>query len=205
MGVLLAHGPRLLNRALRAADDVLLLERLDPETRRKIRKVGNDGDEWPFGIHGRPGFRDLSIEVGNHRNQKICRMLAKEPGQKAHHRPVKQPDSGLEDAQELGGAQCPAVAQENVVLLLDANASELPEDVQLVSQVLKLNQFHLPWALLLHNNSLESQSGVAMAAPCIMKKDVNFLHRGHCCMLRGGSYKSTHTAMWKTQKAICVQ
>ena len=77
MGLLLAHRPRLFHGALRTANDVLLLQRLNPETRRKIRQVRDQGDEWPSRVHGRPSLRDLSIEVGNDRNQQVRRVLTK--------------------------------------------------------------------------------------------------------------------------------
>ena len=118
---------------------------------------------------------------------------------------MKEPDGRLENTQELRGAQRPAVAQEDVVLLLNADAGELAENVQLVGEILELNQFDLPVALLLRGNGLQGDSSVAVATPAIMKEDVDFLHRGHCCMVRGGSYKSTPHAMWKTQKPVCVQ
>src|SRR5208337_1549829 len=205
VGLPLAHRARLLHGALRAANDILLLERLDPETRREIREIRNDGDEWPIGIHGRPGFSYLLVEVGNDRNQQVRRMLAKVLGEQAHHRPVKEPNSGLENTQELGSAQRPAIAQKDVVLLLDADAGQFAENIQLVGNVLELSQFDLPRALLLGGDGLKGQGGVTMATPSIMKKDVDFFHWGHCYMVRGGPYKSTHNAMWKTQKLICAQ
>jgi hypothetical protein len=123
--------------------------------------------------------------MGNHRNQQIRRVLAKVLGEQAHHRPVKEPNSGLQNTQELSSAQRPAIAQEDVVLLLDADAGELAEDVQLVGEVLKLNEFNLPRALLLRGNGLQGNGGIAMATPTIVKEDVDSFHWGHCCMLRG--------------------
>jgi len=79
---------------------------------------------------------------------------------------VKEPDGGLEDTQELRGTKRPAVAEEDVVLLLDADAGELAENVQLIGEILKLNQFNLPGALLLRGNgalTLGATAGIAVA------------------------------------------
>jgi len=92
-----------------------------------------------------------------------------------------------------------------LLLLLDADAGELAENVQLIGEILELNQFDLPRALLLRGNGLQGDSSIAMATPAIMKEDVDFFHWGHCCTVRGGPYKSTHNAMWKTQKPVCAQ
>jgi len=89
---------------------------------------------------------------------------------------MKGSDGGLEDTEEGGGAKGPAVLEEGVVLLLDADAGEATEDVELVGQLLELYEVDLPGALLLCDNRLEGDGSVAVAATCVMKKDMNFFH-----------------------------
>jgi len=60
----------------------------------------------------------------------------------------------LKNSQELRAAERPAVLQQDVVLLLDADAGEFAQNVQPVRQVLKLDEFDLPVALLLGNDGL---------------------------------------------------
>ena len=66
--------------------------------------------------------------------------------------------------------------KQDVVLLLDADAGELAQNVEAVGQVLKLDEFDLPVALLLGNDGLQSDSGIAMSPTAIVENDVNFLH-----------------------------
>src|SRR6266436_1815961 len=98
---------------------------------------------------------------------------------------MKQADRRLEDAQQVGAAQGPAVLQQDVVLLLDADAGELAQNVQAVRKVLELNEFHLPIALLLGNYSFESDCGVAMPSSTIVEDDVNFFHWQDCATKKG--------------------
>jgi len=119
---------------------------------------------------------------------------------------VKESDGGLENTQELRGAQRPAVAQEDVVLLLDADAGELAENVQLIGEILELNQFDLPRALLLRGNGLQGDSSIAMATPAIMKEDVDFFSLGP--LLHGQGRPRTRALTMpcgKPQKPVCAQ
>jgi hypothetical protein len=66
--------------------------------------------------------------------------------------------------------------EERVVLLLDADAGEAAEDVELVGELLELDELDLPRAMLLGDYGLEGYGGVAVAATGVMKKDVDFFH-----------------------------
>jgi hypothetical protein len=61
-------------------------------------------------------------------------------------------------------------------LLLDANAGEAAENVELVGKILKLYEFNLPGTLLLLNDGLQSSCGVAMSTAGIVEDHVDFLH-----------------------------
>ena len=92
-------------------------------------------------------------------------------------------DRGLKDAEEGGGAEGPAVLEERVVLLLDADAGEAAEDVELVGEFLELDEVDLPGALLLGDDRLEGYGGVAVAATGVMKKNVDFFHERNVALV----------------------
>ncbi len=118
----MAHGTRLSGGFFRARDDVLLLDRLNPEARRKISQVGDNGDERPPGINFRPAFANLPVEMGNDRDEQISGLFPPKSFEQVYQRPVKHPNRGLENPKKLGAAQGPAILQHRVVLLLDADA-----------------------------------------------------------------------------------
>jgi len=67
---------------------------------------------------------------------------------------VKNTNRQLKNAEKLSTAERPAFLQHDVVLLLNANAGQLAQYVQAICQVLKLDEFNPPVALLLRNHSL---------------------------------------------------
>ena len=102
-------------------------------------------------------------------------MLAPIFCEQPHRRPVQDANYHLQNAQQAGGTQRPAIAQQGVVLLLDADTRQASQNVQAIGQFLELHQIHLPLTILLLNDGFEGKRGVAMAAASIMKNDVNFL------------------------------
>src|SRR5882724_1295863 len=124
MRVVMTHGARLFGGFFRTRDDVLVFDRLDPESWREVSQVGNDGDKGAPGINRGPAFANLPIEMGDYGNQQVRWLFPPELLEQIHERPVKNPDGGLKHAKELGAAECPAILQHNVVLLLDADSRE---------------------------------------------------------------------------------
>jgi hypothetical protein len=59
--------------------------------------------------------------------------------------------------------------------------------------------------LLLRGDGLQGDGGVAMTATRIVEEDGDLFHWGHCYTVLMGPSKSTHHAMWKTQKLVCAQ
>ena len=97
-----------------------------------------------------------------------------------HQRPMKRADHHLQHAQQTRRAQRPAIAQQRVVLLLNANARHAPQHIQVVGQFLELHQLDLPRTVLLLDDGFQGNCGVAMPAAGIVKHDVNFLRlRAH--------------------------
>src|SRR5579871_522806 len=132
-------------------------------------------------------------------------MLPEIIRQQLDHRLVKDANRELQYAQQLRGAQSPAIAQQNVVLLLNLYPGEFLQDVQVIGQFLELHQVDLPSPLLLADYRLQSDRCVAMSPAGVVKQDVNLFHWPDCPIRIYSSNKSTHHAMWKTQKVFCVQ
>src|SRR5260370_20374145 len=108
---------------------------------------------------------------------------------------MKQADRRLEDAQQVGAAQGPAVLQQDVVLLLDADAGVLAQDVQAVRKVLELNEFHLPIEVLLRNDRLQGDGFVAMPSSAIVEDVVRFFHLLILPQMKSPSDSTLH-AIW---------
>ena len=121
--------------------------------------------------------------MGDDGDEHVGEIFAPGVFEQFHHWAVKGTDGRLEDAEEGGGAEGPPVLEERVVLLLNADTGEAAEDVELVGELLELNKVDLPGALLLGDYCLEGDGGIAMAATCVMKKDVNFFHERNVALV----------------------
>src|SRR5260370_33445115 len=135
----MAQGARLFDGFFRARDDVLILDRLNPESGRKISQVGDDGDKRAAGMDLRPAFANLAVEMGNYGDQQVRRFSPPKFLEQIHQRPVEQTNARLKHAKELSAAKSPAILEQDVVLLLDADASQLAQNVQPVVEVLELD------------------------------------------------------------------
>ena len=102
-------------------------------------------------------------------------MFAPKLFEQPHHGPVKDADDGLQHAQQTRCAERPAIPQQGVVLLLDANAGDAAKHVEMVGQFLELNQLDLPGPMLLFDDGLQGNRGVAMPAAGIVENDVDLL------------------------------
>ena len=182
MGIIMAQGARLVGGFFRAGDDVLLFDRLDPESRREVCQVGDNCDKRAPRINLRPALANLPIKVRDYGDKQVCWLFPPELLEQSHQWPVENSDCGLEQSKKLSATKRPAILQHDVVLLLDTDAGEFAKDVQTVRKILKLNKFQLPVALLLRNHGLQSDRRVAMPSSTIMEDDVDFFHRGDCAI-----------------------
>ena len=66
---------RLLCGLFRSRNHVLVFDRLNPESRRKICKVGNQGNKRPPGTNRVPALVYLAVEMGNDRYQQVGGLL----------------------------------------------------------------------------------------------------------------------------------
>src|SRR6266403_4308893 len=89
---------------------------------------------------------------------------------------MKQADGCLQHAKQAVAAERPAILQQDVVLLLDANPGELAQYIEPVRQVLKLDKLDLPVALLFGNDGLQGHGGIAMSATAVVENDVYSFH-----------------------------
>ena len=209
MAVVVADGFGLVDGAFRSGYYVLLASTgnygLDPEVRREIGQVGDYRHEGATGADIVPAFTDFAIEVGDYRDQQVGGIFFPIVFEQMHQRAMENADGALEDSQQSSCAEGPAVLQEHVVLLLDSNAGEFAEDVEFVGQLLELDELDLPRASLLGEDGLESYCSVAVAAPCVMKKDVDFFHEPDCRMAFRHSNGSKLHAMWIRTEVVCAQ
>ena len=181
MGVVVTKGARLLDGALGSGDDVLLLDRLDPEARREVGQVRNERDKWPAGVDGVPAFADFAIEVRDDGDQKVGGVFAPEFLEQAHHRAMEEPDRNLKHAQEILAAEGPAVLQDDVVLLLDADAGQFAKHVEAIGQVLELHQLHLPSRCPAGPQSSGGRWRHCDVRHRVMEENVDFFHGWRLC------------------------
>src|SRR6267143_2163905 len=91
---------------------------------------------------------------------------------------MEQSDGCLQHAKEIGASQRPAILQQNVVLLLDADSGELMQHIEPVRHILKLDELDLPVALLIGKDSLQGYGSIAMSPAAVVENDMNFFHCG---------------------------
>ena len=144
--------------------------------RGKVGEVGDDGDERPAGADVVPTFVNFAIEVGDDGDQEVGGIFAPEFFEEADQRLMENADGGLKYAEQGRGAEGPAVLEDDVVLLLNADAGEPAKNVQSVGQFLELDKLDLPRTLLLGENRLEGHGCIAVSAARVVEKNVYFFH-----------------------------
>ena len=97
-------------------------------------------------------------------------MLAPVVPKQLDHWPVKNLNGQLQHAKQILATPGPAVAQEEVVLLLDPNSRQSPQHIQMVRQFLELNEVQIPGTLLALANRLQGNGGIAVAASRIVEQ-----------------------------------
>jgi hypothetical protein len=114
--------------------------------------------------------------VRNDGHQQVGGIFAPRVFEEADQGTVKKANGGLQHPEEDDGPQGPAVLQEDIVLLLDADAGQPAKNVQLVGELLKLDQLDLPRSVLLGKHRLEGYGGIAVPPTRIMEENVYFFH-----------------------------
>src|ERR1700745_3400286 len=115
------------------------------------------------------------------------------------HQPlVEEPNGALKKAKKIRAAEGPPVLQQNVVLLLDADARQLPEHVEAVGDLLELYQVDPAIPRLVGNDGLQRNRRVAMPPSRVVVDDKDFLHCQGFCHSRRAFLESTLHAMWRT-------
>ena len=111
MRLVMSQGTSLICGFFRAGDDILFRDGLNPEPRWKIGQVRNERDERTTWVNASPAFAELPVEMRDHGNQKVGRILAPELLKQPHQRMVKHADGHLQQTQQIDTAQRPAVLQ----------------------------------------------------------------------------------------------
>src|SRR5437016_11280196 len=109
---------------------------------------------------------------------------------------MQQADEPLHAARQLRRAQSPAFAEEQVVAILEAHASVLAENIQLVELLLQVHQADLPGPLLLFDHVLQGVGGAAVSATGVEEEEIDLLHR------TGTRRRSSSKKL--SRKIICV-
>src|SRR6266403_1066617 len=89
---------------------------------------------------------------------------------------MKRADRCLQNAKEAGAAERPAILQQSVVLLLNADSGELAQHIEAVRQVLKLDELDLPVALLVGDDGLQGYGSIAMSSAAVVENEMDFFH-----------------------------
>ena len=75
----------------------------------------------------------------NDRNKQVGGILTPAVRKKRDQRFVKNANGELQDAEEVGTAPGPAIAEEDIVLLLDTEAGQAAKHVEVVGKLLELD------------------------------------------------------------------
>ena len=160
----------LLLSAFGSANQILLLT-LDPEMGRVIGKIGEQGYKSCARRDFANAFRHGAIEVRNDRQDHVSRIFLPIFLQHLHGLAVMHADYALNERKQLRGEAGPAFSQDQVVSILNANASGLAHDVEFVQQLLQIEQFDSPWLLLIFQDTLQGFGGAPVATSGIEKDD----------------------------------
>jgi len=168
-----ADGQCLLTGAIGSGDDVFGLA-LDPEVGRVIGEIGDEGDEGRFGgcrCWGIQALGDFTVEVRDHGENEIGGILRPVVAQQFHNRLVVEADGGFEDDEQLGREARPAVAQDHVVGVLNAEAGRAADEIEWIEQFLNVEESDVPGMFLRGECGLESVGGAAMASASVVEDD----------------------------------
>ena len=162
-----AERARLRGRLGRAADEVLSLPRLDPEVRRIVREIGEQGDVGH--VRGERGDRLVhrAVEVRDERNHHVGPGLAPVAPQPARHGSMAHANGRLQELELLREADAPAARETVVVDVLPVHARGLAEHILGIEHLHEIDEAYLPGALFRADHGLQGRRGRAMPSPRI--------------------------------------
>ena len=88
---------------------------------------------------------------------------------------------------------------------MNAHAGEAPELVEGIENLLQVDEFDFPRAILLRDDALQGYGGVAVTATRIVEDDLDLFSRDYCAIRFLFARKSTLHAMWITKEVLCAQ
>ena len=194
------HEPvlaRLLHRALRATHQKLPLP-LNPEMRRKIRKIREYRDEWASWPRIRETFIYRPVEVRNERHNHVRSSFPPMPLQNAHRSGMPRPNRKLQHFHQVNAAQSPSAAQHPVVVVLDAYPRVSLQDIQLIEQLLNVEEANIPRTPLRRDGHLQGGGCRTVPAAGVEKAELDSLHE------RGVSHRFCRVLLRNDEKTVTV-
>src|SRR6185437_12419737 len=120
---------RLLLGAFRSANEVVGFA-LHPEMRRIICEIGEQSDEWHAGHGGADTFSQRAVKVWDHREHDIGRISGPILAQHIDSGAVIRAYDRLQDRKKLWRKAGPPLAENQVVGILNANASSAAQQIE---------------------------------------------------------------------------
>jgi len=141
-----AYPERLCHGAIGPANKVLILP-FDPEVRRMVRDVGQNGNQWCAWKCNADTLVQCAIEMRDDRHHQIGAVYAPEVAQFLHHAGVEQADNAVHGRQHPGRSLGPAAPQAPIVNVLRIDACSLPYKIKVAQNVLQVDQLDFPGSL----------------------------------------------------------
>ena len=96
-----------------------------------------------------------------------------------------QSDDDMKELEALRRAQGPAFGEHQIVDVLQVDASDFPEDVEWMQQLLKIDERDFPGAILPFDDGFERRGGGAMASAGVEIQELDTFHNFvHKCFMR---------------------
>ena len=121
---------------------------LNPEMRRVIRQVRNQGDKRRSDRIATQAFGNGAIEMRNYGEHQVCRMLRPVRPEQFHDRRMVDANRPLQHHQQLRRKTRPAFAQDQIVSVLNAQAGGAANQVERIEQFLNVEKSDIPRMLL---------------------------------------------------------
>lgn len=133
----------LLDGAIGAADEILRLL-FEPETRRVVGEVGENGDVRAAGEGARITFAERFVEMGHERNNHVRRRFTPAFREDANCGAMVDGDCELEQTHELLATESQTGLEHPVVSVLNTNAGNLAHEIQVVESFLQIEKVDFP-------------------------------------------------------------
>ena len=145
--------------------------------RRVVGEVGHERYEGSVGDDLMNALTERAIEIRDHGQNQVSFVLLPIPLQCAHDGTMPHSDCAVQQYEQLRSQACPALAQDQVVPILQPNVRNLLQRIDSIKQFLQIQEFDLPRALLPLDDTLQSIGCVAMSTTGIKEYDRQLAHQ----------------------------